>query len=160
DHRDHRDRRDGIAGLTQVRPDISVLIPARNERSRLAPTIEAIADGRTTDASVEFVIVDDASTDGTVENLVSTVPRLPAHPRLDVRVCRLSSHGGIYAARNHAASMATADLLFMTDAHVRFSRGWDDYVLRHAREDRILAATTADEASSFRGYGCGLLVPS
>lgn len=146
--------------LTAVAADISVLVPARNEGSRLAPTIEAIADARTTEASLEFVIVDDASDDGTVENLVSAVPRLLAHPRVDIRVCRVPAHEGIYAARNRAAAMATGELLFMTDAHVRFSPGWDAYVMRHAAEDRILAGTAADEASAFRGYGCGLLVPS
>lgn len=140
--------------------DISVLVPARNEGSRLAPTIDAIARARRSKASVEVVIVDDASGDGTVENLVSAVPRLLAHPRLDIRVCRVPEHEGIYAARNRAASLATGELLFMTDAHVRFSPGWDAYVLRHAAEDRILAGTAIDEASSFRGYGCGLLVPS
>jgi glycosyltransferase involved in cell wall biosynthesis len=140
--------------------DISVLVPARNEGSRLAPTIDAIAGARTSEASVEVVIVDDASGDGTVENLVSAVPRLLAHPRLDIRVCRVPEHEGIYAARNRAASLATGELLFMTDAHVRFSPGWDAYVLRHAAEDRILAGTAIDEASPFRGYGCGLLVPS
>jgi glycosyltransferase involved in cell wall biosynthesis len=159
-HGDHGDCGHRIAVLSAVRPDISVLVPARNEGSRLAPTIEAIAGARTTDACVEFVIVDDASSDGTVENLVSTVPRLLAHPRIDIRVCRVLEHEGIYAARNRAASIATADLLFMTDAHVRFSRGWDEYVTRHAAENRILVGTTADEGSGFRGYGCGLLVPS
>jgi glycosyltransferase involved in cell wall biosynthesis len=141
-------------------PEISVLVPARNEGSRLAPTIEAIAGARTTEASLEFVIVDDASNDGTVENLVSAVPRLLAHPRLDIRVCRVARHEGIYAARNRAARLARGELLLMTDAHVCFSRGWDWYVMRHAAEDRILAGTVADEASDFRGYGCGLLVPS
>jgi glycosyltransferase involved in cell wall biosynthesis len=143
-----------------VAADISVLVPARNEGSRLAATIDAIAGARTTDASVEFVIVDDASSDGTVENLVSAVPRLLAHPRLDIRVCRVSGHQGIYAARNRAASLATGELLLMTDAHVRFSPGWDAYVTQHAAEDRILAGTAADDANTFRGYGCGLLVPS
>jgi glycosyltransferase involved in cell wall biosynthesis len=140
--------------------DISVLIPARDEASRLAPTIDAIAGARTTEARLEFVIVDDASRDATVENLVSAVPRLLAHPRVDIRVCRVAEHEGLYAARNRAAALASADLLFITDAHVRFSPGWDAYVMQHAAENRILAGTAVDDDSQFRGYGCDLLVPS
>ena len=99
-----------------MRPDISVLIPARNERSRIAPTIQAIARARSTDARVEFVIVDDASTDGCIANLVSAVPRLLEEPKIDIRVCRLDQHSGNYRARNQAAALASADILFITDA--------------------------------------------
>jgi glycosyltransferase involved in cell wall biosynthesis len=142
-----------------VRPDVSVLIPARNEGSRLAPTIEQIAGARTTDARVEFVIVDDASSDTTVESLVSAVPRLLEHPRIDIRVRRLDSRAGIYGARNTAAGLAAADVLFITDAHVHLSAGWDELVLHQVRPNRIVAATTTQEGTPFRGYGCSLVVP-
>jgi GT2 family glycosyltransferase len=142
-----------------VRPDISVLIPARNEGSRVAPTIEQIAGARATDARVEFVIVDDASEDATVASLVSAVPRLLDHPRIDIRVCRLPARAGIYGARNAAADLAAGDILFITDAHMRFSPGWDELVLRHVRPNRILAATTTQEGTGFHGYGCSLVVP-
>ena len=142
-----------------MRPDISVLIPARNESSRIAPTIRAIARARTTDARVEFIVVDDASTDGCIANLVSAVPRLLEESKIDIRVCRLTEHSGNYRARNHAATIASADILFITDAHVQFSRGWDERVLEHIRPGRILAATVTQNGSPFRGYGARLLVP-
>jgi glycosyltransferase involved in cell wall biosynthesis len=142
-----------------VRPDISVLIPARNERSRLAPTIQAIARARSTDARVEFVIVDDASTDGCIANLVSAVPRLLEEPKIDIRVCRLDQHSGNYRARNQAAALASADILFITDAHVQFCQAWDERVLDHVRPNRILAGTVTQRDTPFRGYGCRLLVP-
>jgi glycosyltransferase involved in cell wall biosynthesis len=136
-----------------------VLIPARNEGKRIAPTIQSIARARTTDARVEFVIVDDASTDDTTANLVAAVPELLKERKIEARVYRLEEHSGIYRARNYAASMATADILFGTDAHVQFSRGWDEVVSRHIGPDRILAATILQKGSPFRGYGCDLLVP-
>ena len=67
-------------GLDAVQPDISVVIPAHNERSRIASTIHSIARARTSGARVELVVVDDASTDGTVANLVSALPRLLDEP--------------------------------------------------------------------------------
>lgn len=142
-----------------MQPDISVLIPARNERSRIAPTIQAIAQARTTEARLEFVIVDDASTDGCISNLISALPRLLEEPKIDIRVCRLDQHSGNYQARNQAAALASADILFITDAHVKFSNGWDERVFEHIQSDRILAATVIQQGTGFRGYGCHLLVP-
>jgi cellulose synthase/poly-beta-1,6-N-acetylglucosamine synthase-like glycosyltransferase len=81
-----------------VEPDISVLIPVRNEGHRVARTIQAIARARSTDARVEFVVVDDASTDGSMTNLVRAMPRLLDEPRIDVRVCQLPEHSGNYLA--------------------------------------------------------------
>ena len=140
-------------------PDISVAIPARNEGARVALTIRSIAGARTTDARVEFVIVDDASTDDTIANLVAAVPDLLKAPKIDIQVHRLEEHAGIYGARNHAAHFANAEILFGTDAHVRFSEGWDELVLQHVGSNRILSGTTVQPGSPFRGYGCDLLIP-
>src|SRR5215469_13102409 len=123
------------------RPDISVLIPARNERDRVATTIRAIARARTTEARVEFVVVDDSSSDDTVANLMAAVPSLLDEPRIDVRLCTLDERVGTYRCRNQAARLATAEVLFLTDAHVAFSTGWDEELFRHIRPRRIVAGT-------------------
>ncbi len=47
----------------------------------------------------------------------------------------------------------------MTDAHVGFSTGWDDLVLRRIRDNRILAGTTIQKGTEFRSYGCNLVIP-
>jgi glycosyltransferase involved in cell wall biosynthesis len=143
-----------------VQPDISVVIPAHNEKSRLAPTIQSIARARTSGARVEFVIVDDDSTDGTVANFVSALPRLLDEPNIDIRIEGLDERSGDYHARNRGAAIASADILFMTDAHVEFSSGWDDLVLRRTRANRILAGTSVQKETMFRGYGCNLVIPS
>jgi glycosyltransferase involved in cell wall biosynthesis len=140
-------------------PDISVVIPARNEGSNLASTIESIALARTTDARVEFVIADDASTDDTVASLVAAVPKLLREPKIDIQVHRLNEHQGIYKARNYAASFANGEILFGTDAHVRFCARWDELVLQHTAPNRVLSGTTVQLGSQFRGYGCDLVIP-
>jgi glycosyltransferase involved in cell wall biosynthesis len=140
-------------------PDISVLIPARNEGTHLAATIQAIARARTTPARVEFVIMDDASNDETVHSLVASVPNLLKEPKIDIQVHRLDEHAGIYQTRNYAANFATGEIFFGTDAHVRFSEGWDEQVLMHIGSNRILSGTTVQVGSPFRGYGCDLLIP-
>jgi GT2 family glycosyltransferase len=55
--------------------------------------------------------------------------------------------------------MASADVIFMTDAHVEFSEGWDEQVLSQIGPRRILAATITERDEGFRGYGARLLVP-
>jgi len=142
-----------------LRPAISVLIPARNERSRLAATILSIARARAADTRVEFVIVDDASEDSTVANLVSAAPRLLREKNIDIVVCSLEEHAGNYRARNRAAELATSDVLFITDAHVQFSQGWDDLVLKNIQAGRIIAGTITQPSTGFHGYGCKLLIP-
>jgi glycosyltransferase involved in cell wall biosynthesis len=142
-----------------MRPDISVVIPAYNEGARLPATIESIAATRSAGSTVEVIIADDASTDDTEAYLRAAWPDLSRHTGLHVHVSRLDERGGVPRARNHAAALASADILFITDAHVRFTPGWDDLVYRHAQEKRVIAGTVTEDNTKFAGYGCRLVVP-
>jgi glycosyltransferase involved in cell wall biosynthesis len=136
---------------------ISVVIPSHNETGRLQATIASIVQSRTTDTPVEIVVVDDASLGERLGGLQQwAVERLP---EVAVRVTRSASRLGVARARNLGAGIARGDILFMTDAHVRFSRGWDQLILEHLSPTRVLAATVGDSKSGFRGYGCRLVVP-
>jgi glycosyltransferase involved in cell wall biosynthesis len=141
-----------------TKPLISVIIPVRNEADRLPATIRSIANARSRDFPLEVILVDDASTDGCCSNLVYEGPKLAA-PNLSIRVFRLDERVGVPRARNQGANIARGDILFMTDSHVRFSKGWNRYIENNIRDNRILAATIADTTSSFKGYGCSLIVP-
>ena len=141
------------------RPDISVVMPAHNEGARLAATIDSIASGRTTSARVEIIIADDKSTDDAEAHLRAAWPDLSRHEALDVRLSMLRDRRGVPRARNHAARLATSEILFITDAHVRFPVGWDASVLEHLRPGRILAGPVTQANTSFVGYGCRLAVP-
>jgi glycosyltransferase involved in cell wall biosynthesis len=142
-----------------ARPDISVILPAHNESCRIAPSIASIARARTTGQRVEFIVVDDASSDGCIANLIAVVPELLEEPEIDIRVSRIDERSGVYRTRNLGASLASAEVLVMTDAHVRFSRGWDELVLEHLQPRWILCGTTTEDGTDFHGYGCELLVP-
>jgi glycosyltransferase involved in cell wall biosynthesis len=132
---------------------ISVVIPARNEGERVADTIRSAMETRTSGCGLEFVVVDDASDEG------CGVRFGPDLDGADIRVVRLAERAGVAGARNRGARAASGDILFITDAHVGFSSGWDDEVLRRIGDVRMLAATICDTVSAFRGYGCSLLVP-
>lgn len=137
---------------------ISVVIPARNERDRLAPTIASFIRARSADTPVEFVVVDDASTDGCCTRLADDLPMLHA-PAVSIRVIQLAERAGVPRARNIGGLAARGEILFITDAHVTVSPGWDEVVLSHLLDNRILAASIADSESQFRAYGCTLAVP-
>ncbi|MEP6950689.1 MAG: glycosyltransferase [Ginsengibacter sp.] len=135
-------------------PAISVIMPARNEGSRVAKAITSLASGRSTPFYMEFVIIDDASDDGCCEGLENllTIERDVA----SVQVIRIDRWCGIPYARNLGASYARAPILFITDANVEARAGWDVPVFRDLRPGRALCATIADKNSPWRGYGCVL----
>jgi len=139
-------------------PLISVVMPARNEVDRLAGTIRSIASTRSRDFELEIIIVDDASTDGCCSDLVYESKNLVA-PGLAVRVYRFTEQVGVPIARNQGVRISRGEIVFITDAHVRFTSNWDSLVMQHISDDRILAATIVDPTSEFKGFGCDLVVP-
>lgn len=95
---------------------ISVITPARNASATLPALLDALhALERPADAELEFILVDDASTDGT-----AGIAR--DHPA-DVRVLDGAARGPA-AARNAAAAVATGEILAFTDADCIPTPGW------------------------------------
>lgn len=91
---------------------ISVVVVARNEGKWLSRTVQRYA--ATLPPKSEVVVVDDGSTDGSVE-------RLPTDPR--VRVIR-GKGAGVARARNLGGRRAKGDLLVFSDAHLELPNGW------------------------------------
>jgi glycosyltransferase involved in cell wall biosynthesis len=95
------------------RARLSVVIPARNALRWLPGAIASVGGG----PSIEVVVVDDGSTDGTAEYLRSIAAG-------DRRVRRLETAGiGPAAARNAGLAAVTAPLVAFLDADDRWRRG-------------------------------------
>ena len=90
--------------------DLSVVVPAFNERERIGPTVLAMADYLDDiGISHEILVVDDGSTDGTADQALGAVPR-----DLRVRVLRLPNNRGKGAAvREGMLAALGARRLFM-----------------------------------------------
>lgn len=142
-----------------MRADISVVIPARNERAQLPSTLASLAEHKSPETGVEVIVVDDGSSDARVGDLQSAC-RAALAPDVPLQVLRFDEQVGIPIARNRGARAATGDLLFMTDSHVTFSPAWDRHALAASRSRRIICGAVADAASSFRGVGCTVDFPS
>ncbi|MCC3774546.1 glycosyltransferase family 2 protein [Streptomyces sp. UNOB3_S3] len=139
--------------MTATPPAISVVLPARDEGDRVGATIASALDAAAGPDGVEFVVVDDCSAPG----------RRPvvgdAAARRRTTIVRSARHLGVGAARNLAARHARGRVLFVTDAHTRFSAGWDRAATRLLAPERILSVTILDSTSAWRGHGCRLVVP-
>jgi glycosyltransferase involved in cell wall biosynthesis len=84
---------------------ISVIVPVYNGERYLADAIASV--WRQTSASLELIIVDDGSTDGTAALVRDLGPK--------VRVARQINQGPA-VARNHGLELATGDLIAFIDA--------------------------------------------
>jgi glycosyltransferase involved in cell wall biosynthesis len=137
---------------------VSVVIPVRNEGQRLTAAVSSIVAGRSDHTPVQIILVDDASSDGCCDGMSDLFSWQRDRVRIDV--IRLPRWSGIPYARNAGAAAALADIIFTTDANVRFPASWDLRIRAAFRPNRVLCATIADTGSSFKGYGCTLQIPS
>ena len=92
-----------------MNPEVSVIIPTHNRRAMVREAIDSVL--AQTAASLELIVVDDGSTDGTAEDLA----RLGAEHSGTVRIERIANRGPA-AARNSGVAMARAPLVSFLDS--------------------------------------------
>ena len=93
-------------------PDLSIVIPAYNEESRIGPTVrDTVSYCRAHRRAFEIILVDDGSRDGT-----TSVGRLLSEEFPELRVIRLAAnHGKGYAVRTGVVN-AVGRLVLFADA--------------------------------------------
>lgn len=117
---------------------VSIVTALFNYERHIGAALESVARGWYQD--IEFVIVDDASTDGSRE----AVRRfMRDHPSIPVRLARHPVNRGLGPARNAALDFARGEFVFVLDA--------DNLVYRHGLQ-RHVEALDADREASF-AYG-------
>ncbi len=100
---------------------VSVITVCRNAGDFLLPTLKSIASQK--EAEFESIIVDGASTDGSVD----VIKRFAAESAFPVKWVS-EPDGGVYAALNKGIMMATGDVVGLLHAGDRFA---DPYILRN-----------------------------
>jgi GT2 family glycosyltransferase len=107
-------------------PRISVVIVSHNEGDLLCRTVHDLL--ATLPAYSELLVVDDCSTDGSVE----CVRGQPG-----VQLLALCERLGVSRARNFGAAAATGEAIVFSDAHVETPRGWATELLSRLAEPRV-----------------------
>jgi O-antigen biosynthesis protein len=99
-------------------PLCSVVIPTYNGRALLERCLESIARHRPSDPahSIEVIVADDASTDGTAQWL--------AHAHPDVRVVALERNGGFCAAANAGIAAARGRFIQLLNNDTEVTERW------------------------------------
>lgn len=117
----------------QASPNVSVVMVSYNTCQMTLNAIQAVYQSiEKTDFSIEIVLVDNASSDNTVEQVRATFPH--------VRLVESDMNLGFGVGNNHGAAVATGGALFMlnTDTEIRAGAIEKLYEWLIAREQRAV----------------------
>lgn len=113
-------------------PRLSVVIPCYNEARYIGRCLRSLKEQSL--PPHEIIVVDDGSTDGTVEIVKG----------FDVRLLQ-QNHAGPAAARNLGASAAAGDILVLVDADMFFDRDYLFHLIAPLEAGKAKGTFTKDE---------------
>jgi cellulose synthase/poly-beta-1,6-N-acetylglucosamine synthase-like glycosyltransferase len=111
-----------------AKPSVSVVLPAHNEEANLPATLASLMEQQY-EGDVEFVVVDDRSSDGTADVVRAAAARDPR-----VRLEQITVPSKRYAPKVNAVregiERSSGDIILTTDADCRYPEGWVDGMVR------------------------------
>lgn len=119
---------------------VSVILPIRNEEAHLAQQLSALA-GQTYPGPWELVVVDNGSTDRSIEIVEAWRDRLPR-----LRVIDASCQAGLNYARNQGVAGARGDLLAFGDADDEAAPRWLESLVTAAAGADLVGGPLDDDA--------------
>jgi glycosyltransferase involved in cell wall biosynthesis len=106
-------------------PLISIIIPTRNRAKILARCLDALVLPASGDRSLEIIVVDDCSTDGTLQ----VVRGFAQKSGKSVQLLCQQHPSGANAARNRALQIARGETIVFLDDDVIVPEGWLEALL-------------------------------
>jgi GT2 family glycosyltransferase len=137
-----------LDAIRDAHPRVSVIIVSYNNAGLTRACIESVLRN-SVHPNLELIVVDNASTDGSVEMLQST-----DDPR--VRLLFNEKNAGFAAANNQALRVATGEYLVLLNNDTVVPRGWLPRMLRHL-DDPQIGLTVA--VTNFSGNESRIPVP-
>jgi len=110
-------------------PSVSVVIPTWNRKNDLRQAIESILSQ--TYKNVEIIVVDNHSTDGTIEMIDNEFP--------DIKLIKMPKNIGI-AGWNHGFKEANAEYIVAMDNDALLERDWIEKAIKEFKRDDDLGA--------------------
>lgn len=135
----------------QPAPALSVVVLTWNEEADIAACLEAL--GRQTRTDLEAIVVDAASTDRTVQEVLRVQPALPFPLRLVVAETRIS----VGEARNRGVQLAQAPAVAFLSADTEASAQWAELALVRLRTaDLVYGRQLHDPTERRAGVGAAV----
>ena len=138
-------------GATGPAPALAVLVPCYNERQGITATVESLARGldaalgsRPAADTYEIVVIDDASTDGSLAAIESLHERLPV-----VRVVRHDRNAGYGAALKSGLRATRAEVVAMTDADGSYPDARLSELLRALGDAEMVVGSRASDDPNY-----------
>jgi glycosyltransferase involved in cell wall biosynthesis len=119
-------------------PQVSVVVPCLNEEGFIGDLLMSLNEQKQLLSSFEVVIVDNGSTDGTLDE----VWRAASDIKFSIRLVH-ELHRGVSRARNTGAAAATSNLLVFLDADNRVPPTFVHSILHIINNRNVGAATIA-----------------
>jgi glycosyltransferase involved in cell wall biosynthesis len=111
----------------------SLIIPTQNRAAMLARTLESVANVVNPLESVEMIVVDNGSTDGTADVCKAIGARFPRHRWRYV----YEGMPGLLSGRHRGAREARGDILCYLDDDVLLAPGWLDGIREAFRDSNV-----------------------
>jgi len=101
-----------------TKPRLSVIIPTHNRKELLGQALDSLAKVKHQPGEMEVIVVDDGSSDNTVETLSQR------HDPFLLRIIRNEKSAGPAAARNRGAAAAQGEILGFLDSDIIVDPEW------------------------------------
>ena len=128
-------------------PRVTIVLPCYNEQMHVMEEIERISAAM--DASgyaYELLVIDDASTDDTLQVLTEALPRFPS-----MRLMPFRRNGGSGTARRIGTREAHGEIVVWTDADMTYPNEripeFIRYLDEHPETDQVVGARTSEEGT-------------
>lgn len=123
---------------TTYQPEISILIPVRNEEGTIRSKLENIKEVYYPKEKMEIVVADDASEDNTLEIVKHFMEE---NPELKIKVVSQKLHVGKATALNEALASCTHQVIVLSDADTHWPNDILQKALPYLADSRIGAIT-------------------
>ncbi|MQA77038.1 MAG: glycosyltransferase [Streptosporangiales bacterium] len=136
-----------VADVSGPRPLATIVLPCYNESAHVLREIERITFAMDTSGmSYELLVIDDASTDRTLEVLQEALPRFPR-----MRLMPFRRNGGSGTARRIGTRESRGEIVVWTDADLTYPNEripeFIRYLIEHPECAQVVGARTAERGT-------------